>query len=233
MTQHYFFIRREVYEFKKTHKSPKWRSFDEIIRLFKPLNWILFTATMISFITILILSIISSNSIEMIPWVLIPVVVIITSLILYNYASEKRLYNEKSREKEIMQEKEKLYKQLYDIQSIFKKYGMDDKAVSLIKKECEERINGNRLQNSALLKRVFDIIIIAPVAALLASLMDASKQVNIYAILIILFFGFFSWVVLKATTPFREVWNNIHKDQCLLDALNDLEFINSTEDNKK
>ena len=110
----------------------------------------------------------------------IPVAIIILSLNLYNYVSEKRLYNEKSREKEIMQEKEKLYKQLYDVQSIFKKYSMDDKAVALIKKECEERINGNRLQNRALLKRVFDILIIAPVAALLASLMDASKQVNIY-----------------------------------------------------
>ena len=42
MAQHYSLICHDVYELKMTGKFFKRRKFKEMIKLFKPLNWILF-----------------------------------------------------------------------------------------------------------------------------------------------------------------------------------------------
>lgn len=225
MTQYYYFIRREVYELKKANKIYKCRSVGEMFRLFTPLNWFLFALSMLSIIAMIIIACFSLGSANMIFLELIPFLVLGLSLLLFDFVSERRLYKKKEREREIQNEKERLIKYMADVQSVFDKYELDDNSIALIKKECEDRVNKTRAENSSLIKRIFDIIIIAPFAAVLAILIDADKQVNINAIIIILFFGFLSWILAKAMIPLKDIWNNTHKDQCLLDALNDFEYI--------
>ena len=226
MTQYYYFIRREVYELNKANKIYKCRSVSEMIRLFTSLHWFLFALTMLSIIAMMIIAYFSLGSVNIIFFELIPLIVLGLSLLFFDYVSERKLFKEKEREKEIQNEKKRLIKYMTDVKGVFDKYELDDYSIALIKKECEDRVNKTRAENISFIKRIFEIIIIAPFAAVLVILIDADKQVNINAIIIILFFGFLSWLLAKAMVPLRDIWNNTHKDQCLLDALNDFEYIN-------
>ena len=139
--------------------------------------------------------------------------------------SEKYLYKKAARDQEIIQEKDLLQKYLKDVKDIFVKYDLNDNALALLKSECENRVNNNKTKSGMFRNKIIDIIIIAPIAAILTLLVDASKQPNIEAIVIILYLGAVLLAFIKAITPLQGVWNNTHKDQCLLDTLNDLEYI--------
>jgi hypothetical protein len=91
MTQHYSFIRREVYELKVSGKYLKRRSFKEMKKLYKPLYWTLFSITMLSIIATLIIVIMSYSCISNIFWDFIPTMIICATLMLVDFISEKHL----------------------------------------------------------------------------------------------------------------------------------------------
>lgn len=225
MTQHYSLIRREVYELKVSGKYLKRRKIKDMARLFKPLYWVLFFITMLSIIASLVILVLSYNSILNIFWAFIPTLIICATLMIIDSVSEKYLYKKAARDQEIIQEKDLLQKYLKDVKDIFVKYDLNDNALALLKSECENRVNNNKTKSGMFRNKIIDIIIIAPIAAILTLLVDASKQPNIEAIVIILYLGAVLLAFIKAITPLQGVWNNTHKDQCLLDTLNDLEYI--------
>ena len=194
-------------------------------RLFKPLYWGMFFITMLSIIASLVILVLSYNSILNIFWAFIPTLIICSTLMIVDSVSEKYLYKKAARDQEIIQEKDLLQKYLKDVKDIFVKYDLNDNALALLKSECENRVNNNKTKSGMFRNKIIDIIIIAPIAAILTLLVDASKQPNIEAIVIILYLGAVLLAFIKAITPLQGVWNNTHKDQCLLDTLNDLEYI--------
>lgn len=225
MTQYYSLIRREVYELKVSGKYLKRRKIRDMARLFKPLYWALFFITMLSILASLVILIMSYNSIINILWVFIPILIISATLMLVDSISEKHLYKEAARNQEIIQEKELLQKYLKDVKGIFEKYDLNDNALELLKNECENWVNNNKTKSGMFRNKIIDIIIIAPSAAILTLLVDASKQPNIEAIVIILYLGAVLLAFIRTITPLQGVWNNTHKNQCLLDTINDLEYI--------
>lgn len=229
MTQHYSLIRREIYELKVSGKYLRRRKFKDMGRLFKPLYWVLYTIAMISILASLMILIMSYNSIVNVFWAFIPTLIICAVLMLLDSVPEKHLYKHSARSQEINQEKVLLQKYLNDVKIIFKKYDLNENALSLLKSECENRINANKNKSGMFRNKIIDIIIIAPIAAVLTLLVDASKQPNIEAIVIILYLGAVLLAFIKAITPLQGVWNNTHKDQCLLDTINDLEYIEACD----
>lgn len=225
MTQHYSLIRREIYELKVSGEYLKRRTIKEMTRLFKPLYWVMFIITMLSCLATLVIIFLSYNSLINIFWAFIPTLFICTVLMIMDSVSEKHLYKETARDQEVIHEKEQLKKYLKDVKKVFGKYDLNNSALALLKSECENRINNNKNKSSMFRNKIIDIIIIAPIAAILTLLVDASKQPNIEAIVIILYLGAVLLAFIKAITPLQGVWNNTHKDQCLLDILNDLEYI--------
>ena len=161
-------------------------------------------------------------------WIFIPALIICAALMLADAIPEKLLYKEAARNREIMQEKELLQKYLKDVKIIFDKYDLKNDALELLKNECEDRISNHKTKSGIFQNKIIDIIIIAPVAAFLTLLVDAGKQPNIDAIVIILYLGVVLLAFIKVITPLQGVWNSTHKDQCLLDTINDLEYLKNS-----
>lgn len=229
MTHYYYLIRREVYELKVSGKYLYRRKKNDMVRLFKPLYWVLFFITMLSILALLVLIVLYLFSILDFFWAFIPILIICASLMLADSISEKHLYNEAARNQEIERNNDLLKKYLKDVNSILKKYNLNDNAVKRLKSECEHRVDNTKTKNGMISNKIIDIIIIAPIAAILSLLVDASKQPNIEAIVIIFLLGVILLAVIKAITPLQGVWNNTHKDLCLLNTLNDLEYLKESD----
>lgn len=138
---------------------------------------------------------------------------------------EKHWYKTDSRKNEIKKDKELLEEYLDAVEDIFRDNKIDNKGILLLKRECEERVNKSKNRVGMFQSRTIDIFIIAPVVAILTLLVDASQQPNFNAILTILYFGFTFLCITKVFLPLPEILNSTHKDQCLLEAINDLEYI--------
>jgi len=226
MTKYYSFIRREIYELNVSKKQLNRRSLKQIIHLFKPLNLILYLIVTMCFIAALIIMILYWVSLVDLFWVFIPLLIICLLAMLADSLPEKNLFHERERNAEIHQEKALLAEYLENVKQIFDKYDLNNEGICLLKKECEERINKNKSKNSLFQNKIIDIITIAPIAAVISIAADANRSPNINAIVITIALGLMFLGIIKILTPLQGIWHNTHKDQCLLDTLNDLEYTN-------
>lgn len=221
MTQKYLYVRREVYEQKLASKLTSTRHFSDMVRLFKRSLWAILGAMVLAFIWMIILMIFNPTT----PFVLVPMSLIIILSILSQIPREKHLYKESVRKEELEGLYESYQLNISCIWNILKKHDIDStQKVLQLKLECEDALAAQKERYDKIGSKIYDMLIGVPLGALIASIIYAGSDVNLAAIVSIVFIGIAIAGFNKAIQAICFYTDGYFKDKYLLDVLNELNY---------
>ena len=228
MTTYYTLIRREIYELRFESKHYILRNISQMIKLFTAFHWVLFFFMMVSMIfEVVMLSRLNYSETKVnIVFVFLPIIIVAIIILLLDIVPDKCLYKTDKRRQEIKEIKILHKKYLKDAERIFKDNKIDDSAILIIKKECEDRLNSFKSKSENTKRIIIEIMFIVPLAAIIGLLVDASKEINTNGIALIIAIDIIVWGIFKLLIPIQNIWNGRFKDQWLLDTINDIEIMN-------
>lgn len=228
MTTYYTLIRREIYELRFESKHYILRNISQMIKLFTAFHWVLFFFMMVSMIfEVVMLSRLNYSETKVnIVFVFLPIIIVAIIILLLDIVPDKCLYKTDKRRQEIKEIKILHKKYLKDAERIFKDNKIDDSAILIIKKECEDRLNNFKSKSENTKRIIIEIMFIVPLAAIIGLLVDASKEINTNGIALIIAIDIIVWGIFKLLIPIQNIWNGRFKDQWLLDTINDIEIMN-------
>lgn len=221
MTRKYLEVRREIYEKNPSRKVNSYRSFKDMVRLFKLPYWIMLVVLIIALIGLITTVILTPEG----PYVLIIMLSIIVVLLLSQIPREKYFFNKLERENELS-EKTKDYEQyIAAVWDILKKHGIDnnDKILKL-RTECETALKMRDEKFSKINNRIVDMLIGVPLGALIASIIYSNNTVVPTAIGTLILCGLAILGVIKLAGSITFYSEGYFKDKYLLDAVNELNY---------
>lgn len=221
MTYKYYEVRREIYEKNPSSNINSYRSFSEMVRLFKFPYWIMLGFLVIALIGLAAITKVAPGS----PFALLLMIIIMIVLVLSQIPREKYLYNESERESELSQKKQNYEKYVSMVWNIFRNHGIDtyDK-VQKLKIECEKKLNMSEDKFAKINSKIVDMLIGVPLGALIASLIYADSKAVPMAIVTIIFGGLAILGVLKLIYLINYYSEGYFKDKYLLEAINELAY---------
>ncbi len=227
MTHYYTLIRREIYELRFDSKQCILRNILQMIKLFTVFHWVLFFIVIgsLAFEAVMLYRLNHSEFKVSIVFVFFPIIIVAMILLLLDIVPDKCLYKTDKRKQEIKEIKILHKKYLKDAERIFRDYKIDDSAMCIIKKECEDRLNSFKSKSENTKRIIIEIMFIVPLAAIVGLLVDASKEINTYGIALIIAIDIIVWGIFKLLMPMQNIWNGRFKDQWLLDTMNDIEIM--------
>lgn len=224
MTKHYDFIRREVYELYHNNPKKMKEKKKEMNELFTGLQWVLFYSTIISLFSLATLLLLVSYNIISIIWVMIPLCIIVGVLALVECLPERKLYKLETRKKYIEEDKATLNSRLKEVAEIIKRNGVKGDSLPLLKDECENKLTKMKNRTDSIIKFLMNVLVSAPLTAVIIMILDQDKKVNTQAVAFIASLVLLASGLVKLYSPVYYIINGSVKDQCLLDAINDLEY---------
>lgn len=224
MTKHYDFIRREVYELYHNNPKKMKEKKKEMNELFTGLQWVLFYSTIISLFSLATLLLLVSYNIISIIWEMIPLCIIVGVLALVECLPERKLYKLETRKKYIEEDKATLNSRLKEVAEIIKRNGVKGDSLPLLKDECENKLTKMKNRTDSIIKFLMNVLVSAPLTAVIIMILDQDKKVNTQAVAFIASLVLLASGLVKLYSPVYYIINGSVKDQCLLDAINDLEY---------
>ena len=224
MTKHYDFIRREVYELYHNNPKKMKEKKKEMNELFTGLQWVLFYSTIISLFSLATLLLLVSYNIISIIWEMIPLCIIVGVLALVECLPERKLYKLETRKKYIEEDKATLNSRLKEVAEIIKRNGVKGDSLPLLKDECENKLTKMKNRTDSIIKFLMNVLVSAPLTAVIIMILDQDKKVNTQAVAFIASLVLLASGLVKLYSPVYYIINGSVKDQCLLDAINELEY---------
>jgi len=224
MSKHYDFIRREVCELYHNNPKKMKEKKKEMNELFTGLQWVLFYSTIISLFSLATLLLLVSYNIISIIWVMIPLCIIVGVLALVECLPERKLYKLETRKKYIEEDKATLNSRLKEVAEIIKRNGVKGDSLPLLKDECENKLTKMKNRTDSIIKFLMNVLVSAPLTAVIIMILDQDKKVNTQAVAFIASLVLLASGLVKLYSPVYYIINGSVKDQCLLDAINDLEY---------
>lgn len=223
MTYKYLEVRREIYEKNPSNKINSYRSFSEMMRLFKLPFWIMLGLLVITFISLVVTTIFSPNS----PFVLLHMIIIVLILLLSQIPRERYFYNELERANELSQKMQGYEQYISKVWNILQDCGIDTpEKVQNLKTECEKTLKMREDKFVNINSKIVDMLIGVPLGALIASLIYADKKAAPIAIGTIILGGLAILGILKLVYLISYYSEGYFKDKYLLEALNELDYFN-------
>ncbi|MCL2033891.1 MAG: hypothetical protein FWG94_04070 [Oscillospiraceae bacterium] len=221
MTVIYRNVRRAMYEEDPAKLLNKSRNFRDMVRLFKPLNWISFILMIFSLASFVVFVVLEKFELLLIvPLGFIVPVVIISIL------REKYLYNYQPRVAELEEKKQNYKEYIQKIKCILGDNGINtSNKLSELKNECQGTLKIHWDKFSAMNNKVFEIFIGVPLGALIASIIYADGKVASNAIVVIIVVGLLVVCLAKLFQRFLYYSDEHFKDKYLLDILNELNYV--------
>ena len=224
MSKHYDFIRREVCELYHNNPKKMKEKKKEMNELFTGLQWVLFYSTIISLFSLATLLLLVSYNIISIIWMMIPLCIIVGVLALVECLPERKLYKLETRKKYIEEDKATLNSRLKEVAEIIKRNGVKGDSLPLLKDECENKLTKMKNRTDSIIKFLMNVLVSAPLTAVIIMILDQDKKVNTQAVAFIASLVLLASGLVKLYSPVYYIINGSVKDQCLLDAINDLEY---------
>lgn len=223
MTYKYLEVRREIYEKNPSNKINSYRSFSEMMRLFKLPFWIMLGVLVITFISLVAITIFAPNS----PFVLLHMIIIILVLLLSQISRERHLYNELERANELSQKMQDYEQYVSEVWNILQDCGIDTpKKLQNLKTECEKTLKMREDKFVKINSKIVDMLIGVPIGALIASLIYTDSKAVPIAIGTVIFGGLAILGILKLVYLISYYSEGYFKDKYLLEALNELDYFN-------
>lgn len=222
-TNRYWNVRQDIYEQCLHNPLKKFRSFADIKQLFRTSCWLMLVAMIICLISYFVLFFIFPNTFF---W-LIPVLIMFVLTIICEFWGEK-MYNPSARRKEINEKSANLDKYIQMLTATLEKHGIVEKEQrKILKNECELQLSLHNKNYKSVSNKVFDMLVGVPLGALISALIFKSNSADlmINQLLLIIVVGL---MLVGITSIIRKItyYSDGHfKDQCLLDALNELEYL--------
>lgn len=220
MTYKYYDVRREIYENCSDKSLKKFRTFKEMKKLFKGLQWLML-ALMIAYAIAMIIIAIFPISIL---WNTIPVIFVIAISILSQFTFEK-LYHKEARKEELSMKGQSYKEYIDNILNTLKENGIDSvKKITVLKEECKCALAQHKQKYDSVKSKVFDMLIGIPLGALISSLIYKNSDAVVMQIFVLLLIGFFVIAFSNIVRKITFYSDGYFKDKRLLDVLNEIEY---------
>ncbi len=221
-TQKYYAIRRDLYEYKPDKEMNKYRTVDEVKKLFKTSFWILFAAMGICFASYIFLLIYLPNTL----YPLIPATFMFILVLLSEFFEEK-LYNSAERKKELEEKNASLNQYVTHVNEILLSHNIRTlRQRELLKSECEQKLAAHSRPFAFFNDNAINTLVSVPIAALLSAAIYKSQASDIIIEEIIGMCIVFV-MILGLTKIFKKITfysEGYFKDKYLLDALNEVMY---------
>ena len=222
-TYRYWDVRRDVYEQCSNKPMKKYRSFADMKKLFKKSYWTVLILMIVFFLCYIALFLFAPNFL----YTLIPAIGIFVLAVIGELFGEK-MYNSAERKKELSEKSSCLEQYVTNIKNVLESHGINTKSQrEVLKKECEGRITQHNKSYRSVSNKVFDMLIGVPLGALISALIYKSESSDIIVtkIIIIIVIGLMIIGIANAIKKLSYYSDGHFKDQYLLDALNELEYL--------
>ena len=220
MTYRYYNVRREINNDSSEKELNKYRSFEELKKLYKPFHWVVFSLMFLSLFAFIVLAIVVDNKL----WCSIPLLIIIGCDKLWDNKAE-RFYNKEEREKELKNIASAYEEYLKNIKNILMKNGVDTKdKCDCLKRECLSIFEKREKKYSVLNNRVFEITIGVPIGALISSIMSNNTDTISTQAAAFLLIGIGIYALISLTKFITYHTEGYWKDEQLLNALDEMEY---------
>lgn len=220
MTYKYLRIRDDVYEHCTDKGMKKFRTIKEIIHLFKPLNWTLFS---ISVAMLIVMAVIVFSKIND-WWAVIPAAVLFVVMLIGEYSFD-RFLDKNAREEELQSLSEEYGKYINSIHDVLISHGIDnEKKRNLLKAECEASLESHTSKYKLFGSGIFEQLIGVPVGALISSIIYKNSDAIVPQIIVVIVLGALIIGVIKLIKFFKYYADGYLKDEKLLDALEEIEY---------
>lgn len=220
MTNKYLNIRREIYEKDLKAGMQYKRSFSDIIKVFRPKFWVLFSLFIISMISTVVLSI------ERSIWMFLSLVIyLILYAIPFNILREKHIYDKDNLEKELKLINYNYNKCINEAWEILNKHGINTYAkINCLKNECIERLKKNENPIIKAIKNIFNMFIGVPIGIFINSVIDEKISLLPARIIAIVLLGVFLLFLIKLIYIIIYYLEGYFKDKYLLDVLCEFDY---------
>jgi hypothetical protein len=221
MTYKYQYIRREIYEKNPEGELNSYRSFTDMVRLFRLPFWIMLGSLLIACIFLVVVVIFYPKSLLI--W--IPIIIIFVVNMLSQIPREKYFYHSKARENEVL-EKMKNYEQYTSgVREVLHSQGIDTpEKLKALRKECELTLKSREDRYIKINGKIIDMLIGVPLGALIASLIYVDKNTVPTTIGSIIVIGLVTIGIAKLVKLINYYSEGYFKDKYLLDAINEMEY---------
>lgn len=220
MTYKYYDVRREIYENCSDKPLKKFRTFKEMKKLFKGLQWLM--------LALIIACVIAWFFIAFLPisilWNIIPMTLAFAILIFSQFTFEK-LYHQEARKEELSL-KDQSYKEFVNnILNTLKANGIDSaKKITVLKEECKCALTEHKQKYDSVKSKAFDMLIGVPLGALISSLIYKNSDALVMQIITISIIGLFVIAFSNIVRKITYYSDGYFKDKHLLDVLNEIEY---------
>lgn len=220
MTYKYLDIRRDIYNECSKMQIKKYRSFNDMKKLFKWSYWaILICIPLFSVLGLVLLFSLPNTIYWIIPLAMITVLSVIVEV------KSESMYNPSERKKEIDTNNEYYNSYIEKITKIFKSHGIvNSKQIKILKEECSKALSNNEKQYRLVNSKIYDILIGVPLGALISSLIYKNNEAIVEQIICIMAIGGLGLVFTKVVKKLLYFSDGHFKDQFLLNVLNELEY---------
>ncbi len=220
MTYKYLDIRRDIYNECSKMQIKKYRSFNDMKKLFKWSYWaILICIPLFSVLGLVLLFSLPNTIYWIIPLAMITVLSVIVEV------KSESMYNPSERKKEIDTNNEYYNSYIKKITKIFKSHGIvNSKQIKTLKEECSKALSNNEKQYRLVNSKIYDILIGVPLGALISSLIYKNNEAIVEQIICIMAIGGLGLIFTKAIKKLLYFSDGHFKDQFLLNVLNELEY---------
>ena len=216
-------IRRDIYVERSKQTPYKLRTFADMRKLFKATYWALLVGIVVFPITgIALLTCFPSKIYGYIPFLFVPLLNIIHEF--WGY----RMCNPSELQKEHDDVNANLEGYIEIIQSTLRKHGITTKAQrDTLKKECEKELSLHNKHYQSANSKIYTMLINVPLTAFVSALMYKNEWENIIisSITIIVAVGLIIIGVSKIIKQITFYSDGHFKDQYLLEALNELDYL--------
>ena len=221
-TKKYYAIRRDLYEYKPDKEINKYRTVDEVKKLFKTSFWILL-ALMVICLALYIFLVIQLPDTN---YPLIPATVLLI-LVRLSEVFEEKLYDSEERKKELAAKSASLNQYVTRVNEILLSHDVKTSAQrEFLKNECEQKLEEHNKPFVFFNDNALNTLISVPIVALLSAAIYKSQASDIIiekiiemCIVFAMFFG-----VLKTINKLTFYSKGYFKDKYLLDALNEVMY---------
>lgn len=221
MTQKYLYVRRDLYEQNPAKKLHTNRSFTDMAKMFKWLQWGSL-GSMLSLATVILLSIF----IDFTPWATVICIAIFLAIaMMTELLREKYLYHEPARNLEIAQVREQYQQYISEVWAVLENQDVNSpEKILKLRQECEASLKAHMDQFNMVGHKTYDLLIGVPLGALISSLIYADKDTAFVMIVAIVVIGIAIIGGIKIFGLIRFYTDGYFKDRYLLDALDELEY---------
>lgn len=225
MTYKYLDIRRDIYNECSKMQIKKYRSFNDMKKLFKWSYWAILICIPIFLIAGLTLLFSLPNTLF---WI-IPLALITILSVIVEYKSES-MYNPSERKKEIDSNNEYYNSYIEKIIKIFESHGIVNSTQrKALKDECSKILMSNEKRYNIVNSKIYDILIGVPLGALISSLIYKNDETLPEQIICIIVIGTLGLLITKVIKKLFYFSDGHFKDRFLLNILNELEYCDDNE----